>query len=327
MAHNLEEKADGTFSYIGVGEPAWHGLGKTVQHAMTAEQIIKEANQDYKVIKKPVQFRADGMYHTFNDKFVIVREDTKAPLGVCGKAWTPLQNDEAFKFFDALVDRKEAIYHTAGVLGKGERSWILAKLPSYIRVGSDDIIEEYALISNMFTGHDAVEIALVNIRVVCWNTLMMALAQAKGKRRISIPHTKDIVKQVEKAHEALGMFSQYSKDIEDAFNRMAKVKITDSILREYLDALLPKSMEDTETSPVTMSHKNRAKIEEFFEAGVGQDIKTARGTVFGMYQAVTGFTSHVKEYKDDTTKFKNLLIGGASYKMNQQAFELALTLI
>ncbi len=323
MAHNLElNEQTGKYSYVGVGQPAWHGLGKTVENALTSDEVVKESGQDYQVIKKPIEFEIGGKTRTFSEKFVICREDTFAPLGVCGRNWTPLQNDEAFKFFDAIVDRKEAIYHTAGVLGKGEKSWILAKLPSYIRVGNDDIIEEYALITNAFTGHDAVEIALTNIRVVCQNTLMMALAGAKGKRKISIPHTRDIVAQVERAHEALGLFSQYSKDVEAAFNRMAKVKITDAILRQYLDSLLPKSTD--EESPITMSHKNRITIEEFFVDGIGQDIKTAKGTMFGLYQAVTGFTSHVKDYANETAKFRNLLMGGASYKMNQKAFELAL---
>lgn len=327
--HNIEIKENGKASYVGVGEPAWHGLGTTFtdREGLTADEVVAESGQNYHVIKRPVQFEVKGKKYESPSKFVICREDTHAYLGICGTNWTPLQNAEAFKFFDAIVDRGEAIYHTAGVLGKGERSWILAKLPAYIRVGDGDIIEQYALVSNIFTGHDAIEIALVDLRVVCQNTLMAALAGAKGKRIISIPHTKDVVAQVQKAHEGLGLFSQYSKDIESAFKAMAKVKITDAILREYLDKLLPKSISESESSPKTMSRKNRAKIEEFFETGIGQDTKTARGTAFGLYQAVTGFASHVKEYKDDAAKFRNLLIGGASYRMNQKAFELALELV
>lgn len=328
MAHNIEfNEQKGTHSAVFVKEAAWHGLGTVVEGALTADEVLDKANMRYKVVKRPVKFNVGRQQHVFPGKFVISREDTDAPLGICGTNWTPLQNDEAFKFFDALIDRQEAIYHTAGVLGVGQRSWILAKMPNYIRVGVDDIIEEYVLISNMFTGHDAVEVMLTPIRVVCENTLMAALAGAKGGRKITIPHTRDILKQVEKAHEALGMFSQYSKDIEEVFNKMAKFQITDSILRTYLDELLPKSTSDTTLSPINMSHKNRWKIEEFFETGVGQDIVTAKGTLFGLYNAVTGFTSHVKEYQSETAKFKNLLIGGASFKMNQKAFDLALELV
>lgn len=329
---NIEvNEITGKHSYVGVGELPWHGFGKTFtdREALTAAQVVKESGQDYQVVKRPVMYttgEGSNDWRTFGDRFVITREDTHAPLGVCGRNWTPLQNSEAFKFFDAIVGRDEAIYNTAGVLGKGERAWILAKLPSYIRVGGDDIIEQYALISNTFTGHDAVHIALTDIRVVCANTLMAALAGARGKRIVSIPHTMDIVKQVEKAHEGLGLFSQYSKDMEDVFKKMSKVKITDAILRRYLDILLPKTTDET-TPEGAMSFKHRAGIEEFFEEGIGQDIKTANGTMFGLYNAVTGFTSHVKEYKNKDAKFKNLLVGGASYKMNQKAFEVALALM
>jgi len=328
MAHNIEfNEATQTHSVVTVGQKPWHGLGITVDGALTADEVLDKANMRYEVIKRPVKFTSKGKEIDFPGKFVITRKDTDAPLGICGTNWTPLQNDDAFKFFDPIVDRDEAMYHTAGVLGVGQRSWILAKLPSYIRVGNDDLIEEYALLSNMFTGHDAVEIALTTMRVVCENTLLMALAGAKGARRITIPHTRDIMKQVEKAHQALGMFSQYTKDMEDVFNKMAKFQITDEILRGYLDNLLPKSMSDSDSSPVTAAHKARWKIEEFFEIGVGQDITTARGTLFGLYNAVTGYTSHLKEYPSQDSKFKNLLIGGASYKMNQLAFDMALDLV
>ena len=336
--HNIEKnEATGTHSYFGVGEPAWHKLGTTIEKAVTAEEALKLANLDYTVQKRQAMFPVEedylesgsenGIYtikvKPVKNKFHSFRTDTGAVLGTVGKSWTPLQNRDAFRFFDALVDRDEAIYETGGVLGEGERAWILAKLPSHIRVGNgDDLIDEYILVSNGFNGKTAVEILLTPVRVVCNNTLLAALGSAKNK--VSIPHTPNIEVAIEKASEALGLFSQYNKDMEDVFNLMANKQVKQQQVDEFLNTLLPKNPENT---ALTQGDKYRMNIAKFFEAGVGQDMKTTHGTVFGLYNAVTGFTSHVKEYGNNEAKFKNLLVGGSSARMNQQAFDLALEMV
>jgi phage/plasmid-like protein (TIGR03299 family) len=212
MAHNIEyNEITKTHSVFVKGQAPWHGLGQLAEEAQTAEQLVIKANLGYGIEKVPVKF---GDNQTFDNRFVVQRTDTKAGLGIVGKDWTPLLNTEAFNFFDALIDRSEAIYESAGVLGKGEKAWILAKMPTYIRVGDGDMINEYVLISNAFTGKHAIEMKLTTVRVVCENTLAMALGE-KSLRSVTIPHTKDVLKKVEAAHKAMGMFSQYAKDLED----------------------------------------------------------------------------------------------------------------
>lgn len=334
--HDIElNEKKGTYSYFGVGEKAWHGLGQTVKEAVTAEKAIGLANLDYIVEKKPAMFPIDDILpepdaegnltikvKQVAGKFHSYRTDTGDVLGTVGSAWTPLQNVDAFRFFDSVVDKSEAIYHTAGVINKGERAWILAKMPDHIRVGKDDITENYVLISNGFNGTTAVQAAITPIRTVCENTLNMALNSAKQK--ISIAHTPNIDKAIEKAAEMLGIFNQYNKEMEEVYNQMARKMVSVDDVSLFLETLIPKK---EETTAKTKGDEYKEDILKFFETGVGQDIKTANGTVYGLVNAVTGFTSHVKEYTSGEAKMKNLLFNGTASRMNQKGFEIALEML
>ena len=135
MAHNLEQRGDQTSMFF-TGSVPWHQLGRKLDKPATAAEAMEAARLDYTVVKRPLK----AIIHTrhFADvpnAFATVRTDTNVVLGVVGSRYEPVQNADAFNFFDPLVDRDEAIYHTAGVLGKGEKVWLLAKLPDYIRVG------------------------------------------------------------------------------------------------------------------------------------------------------------------------------------------------
>lgn len=333
--HDIElNKKTGTHSYFGVGELPWHNLGITVEEAVNAEKAIELANLGYTVQKKPAMFPIGDIPEPNENgiitmsvkpvagKFHSYRTDTGDVLGTVGSAWTPLQNVDAFKFFDGVIDKEEAIYQTAGVLGKGERAWILAKLPAHIRVGKDDITEQYVLLSNGFTGTNGVVAAITPIRVVCSNTLNMALQGATSK--ISIAHTPNVDKAIEKAAEMLGIFNQYTQEMEDAFNVMATKSVTVDQTKGFIEALIPKN---EETKARTKADEYREGVLKFFEDGVGQDMPTTNGTLYGLVNAVSGFTSHVKEYTGAESKFKNLLLNGTSSRMNQTAMDMALELI
>jgi phage/plasmid-like protein (TIGR03299 family) len=195
MGHNLNT-SNGRASMFYVGDPPWHNLGIRLDHPATAEEAIEAAQLDYTVKKKPLRAVIHAKRHAeVGDHFATVRLDTGDVLGVVGSRYEVIQNRDAFAFFDALVGDDEAIYHTAGVLGKGERIWILAKLPDYIRVGKNDLVEKYLLLTNSHDGSSLVRAKLTPIRVVCQNTLSVALNGSEQEVRIR--HTANAREKLE----------------------------------------------------------------------------------------------------------------------------------
>ena len=172
MAHNLNE-ANGKTSMMYVNEVPWHKLGTKLENPATAAEAIQAAGLDFNVVKKTLTTTAPDL--PVVGHYATVRTDNLQVLGVVGSRYEPIQNRDAFTTFDELVGEGEAIYHTAGVLGKGERIWILAKLPDYIRVNGDDLVEKFLLLTNSHDGSGPVRVKLTPIRVVCENTLTVAL--------------------------------------------------------------------------------------------------------------------------------------------------------
>src|ERR1035437_1888576 len=190
MAHNIcINEETGKASVFVVKDPAWHNLGQVVDNALTAEEAIIQAGLDFEVNKRPLIYMSeDGTtMNPIANKSAMVRSDNQKCLGIVGNNYTPIQNKDAFCFFDNLVNRSEAIYHTAGALGQGEKIWILAKLPTDIVVGKDDLIKNYVLIYNSHDGSAAVTALLTPTRVVCSNTLASALYGATNK--VTVRHS------------------------------------------------------------------------------------------------------------------------------------------
>ena len=183
MAHNLNyNETTGKHSFFSVKEKAWHGLGKIVEQYPTSTEAIKFAGLDYTVEKRKL-FTYDSENNTANpdtdiiipeievpNYYATVRADTDQVLGVVGKDYEIVQNKDAFTFFDAIVGGDGIMYETAGALGKGERIFITAKLPDYIRIGNDDIIEKYLFLTTSHDGKSGIIAAFTPIRIVCNNS-------------------------------------------------------------------------------------------------------------------------------------------------------------
>src|ERR1035437_3760574 len=205
MAHNLLIQ-NGQASMFYIDEVPWHGLGVKLNGPATAQEAITAAQLDWKVVKLPLF--AGSKRLPVPDRFAVVRrtgdliQRTDPVLGVVSNEYTPLQNRQAFQFFDPIVGQNAAIFHTAGALGNGERVWILAKLPGHIRVAGDDLTEKYLLLSNSHDGKSSVTIKFTPVRVVCQNTLTLALNEGNVYRVI---HHADIQQTLKQTHEMLGL--------------------------------------------------------------------------------------------------------------------------
>lgn len=346
MAANININ-NGEASFFSVKEKAWHNLGLVLDKCPTSEEAIKYAGLDYEVQLAPIyanlegitveaakensnvlKIRNENFTEYFNarqvtGKYAPFRTDNGAVFGVVGSKYEVVQNKDAFSFFDAIVGEGEAIYETAGALGDGQIIFITAKLPTYIRVGNDDI-EKYLLFTMAHDGSAAIQAMFTPIRVVCNNTLTAAIRGAKDK--ISLRHTKNVKDKLEEAHKILGITNKLSEELYDIYNIMSKKSMDEANFEKYirqslgLDTILP-------TIELPTKSKNLIdNVKEYSVIGAGQNLEICKGTVYGAYQSITGYLQNVRNYKDDENRFSNTF-DGTSKKINDRAFSRALELI
>lgn len=324
MAHNISiNEETGKASLFVVKEPAWHGLGQVVPNALNAEEAIVAAGLDWEVEKTIGQYTFNGEVKNMKSTYATVRKDNGVALGTVGSGYTIVQNKDAFGFFDHLVNEKEAIYHSAGALGDGERIWLLAKLPTDIVIGKVDLIENYALVYNSHDGSGAVTAALTNVRVVCNNTLTAALKGTQNK--VTVRHTANVADRLKEAHKVLGIYNKYRVELEAALNVFA----TKNVNRELADLYLSKIYDsvDSEGKIVEAGKKNKQAILEVFESNVGgQDSPTCRGTLYGLYNATTFYYDNVVNYAGAQEKANSVWFGNSA-AMREWSFKKALELV
>lgn len=214
----------------------------------------------------------------------------------------------------------EAIYETAGVLGRGEKIWLLARLPTFIRIGKNDIIDKYLLLTNTHDGSSVVRAKLTPIRVVCQNTLSVALSGSEQEVRIR--HTRNAVEKLKEAHRLLGLTNQLYEELSAIFNRMQLRTITDKELLDYVQKLVPNNPDVEKNHART--ENIREKILELHEGGAGAE--WTRGTAFGLVNAVSEFTDHLQHTGNPEKRLKSVWFGsGAGLK--EKAFSQALELV
>jgi phage/plasmid-like protein (TIGR03299 family) len=315
VSHELNFK-EGRASMFYVSDPAWHNLGTKLDKPATAAEAIKAAQLGYVVAKKPLRAVIHGRKQSeVPSHFATVRMDTEAVLGVVGSRYQIIQNKDAFQFFDALVGEGEAIYETAGALGKGERIWILARMPGYIKVRGEDIVNKYLLLSNSHDGSSLVRARLTPVRVVCSNTLSIALSGSEEEVRIR--HTPSAVENLRQAHELLGLTNQLYNQLAVIFQKMSLKKISDRQLLNYVQTLVP---DNDEAQFKTRSDNIRNKILELHEDGAGSHF--SRGTVWGMYNAVTEYSDHLVHTNSPMKRLNSVWFGGGN-RFKERAFVLA----
>lgn len=342
MAHNINfNETTGKYSFFTVREKAWHGLGQIVQDYPTSSEAIKHAGLDFDVIKAPLYSKGAGLVmDQFGNisgdteievvgSFANVRSDNNAVLGIVGRDYQIVQNREAFSFFDAIVGGGDGIlYETAGALGAGERIFITAKLPGYIRVGNgDDVTEKYIFLTTSHDGSGSITAAFTPIRIVCQNTLNAAMHNKSNVVRIK--HTSNAKLRFEEAHKIMGIANNLTNDLEDIFNHWAKVDISDRQVKKLIEMALCPNKETYDAlikgAKDELSTVFKNTVEDAFSYAMVSDtqqMETTKGKLFGAYNAITGYYQNVKTYGSNEDKVKSIIMGGTAQQRGQKAFNL-----
>lgn len=342
MAHQLNfNNRTGKYSFFSVKEKAWHNLGQIIQEYPTSEDAIKFAGLDYEVEKSPLFTKGAGIIENSNgiemidselevpNYFANIRTDNNTVLGVVGKDYQIVQNREAFSFFDSIVGGGNGIlYETAGALGNGERIFITAKLPDYIRVGNgDDITEKYIFLTTSHDGSGSITAAFTPVRIVCQNTLNASLKNMSNVVRIR--HTAGAKQRLDDAHKVMGLANKLSTELESTFNHWAKIKVGDDEMKKLIQLALCPNKE-------TLNHLRKGNFDDvstvfkntvddafaYAMISESQQMKTTKGTLFGAYNSVTGYFQNVRSYKDNEAKLQSIVLGGTAQLKSQKAFDL-----
>lgn len=275
MAANVEKM-------FSVREKPWHGLGTIVMEAPSSSDALRLAGLDWDVVQEPVYTGCSELVAGYRAN---VRSSDRKVLGVVSDRYKVVQNVDAFSFTDTLLGQGVR-YETAGSLQEGRKVWLLARLPSeYIIAG--ERISPYLVFSNTHDGSGSVKVAVTPVRVVCNNTLNLALNTAS--RSFSMVHTGNIQDKIQEARDTLFMAEKYMDCLGTEFEQLRRQKVTDAQVREYIELLLPM---DEEPTPV--QSKNTLKLRRDMERRYydAPDLQKTGNNAYRFINAVSDFATH-----------------------------------
>lgn len=263
-------------------EKPWHGLGTMVAEAPNSKDALRLAGLNWKVLQEPVYTENEELIQGYKAN---VRDTDRKVLGVVTDRYKVIQNEEAFAFTDTLLG-EGVRYETAGSLQEGRRVWMLARLPREFIIGGERI-SPYMVFSNTHDGSGAVKTALTPIRVVCNNTLNLALRTAK--RSWSMIHTGDISGKIEEAKNTLLLADEYMTALGQEFENLRKIKLSEKQVLDYIKILLPME-ENYSLLQKRGVEKLRADMKmRYFDA---PDLKDVGNNGYRFVNAVSDFATH-----------------------------------
>ena len=311
MAHMVE-----TMAYA--GEVPWHGLGNKVDHKLSPKEMLKAAGLDWTVSKRPVYYadkpntwnlndpRGEAEMLRAEDHYVVVRDSDNRVLSSCGEGFVPFQNHETMSFFDKFTKSGQMEMDTAGSLSDGERIWGLAKLKSGFKLAGGDEIEGYLLMANSHKVGTAMTVMFTPIRVVCNNTITLALSQEGITGKFRVLHLQMFDEEIQKAaEEALGLSGQQMKQFKEQSEFLAKAKASKADIDNYIAELFQKNLlverAKSKEADLPPLHEEFSKMSrnvlEAIETSPGHDKDSAKGTWWGALNGVTYVMDHQSRSK------------------------------
>lgn len=265
-------------------ETPWHGLGTRVMEAPSSKEALYLSGLDWNVEQEPIYTETGNWIRGFKAN---IRNTDQKVLGVVTDRYRVIQNEEAFAFTDELLG--EGIrYETAGSLQGGRKVWLLAHLPhEYIIAG--ERISPYLLFSNTHDGSGAIRAAVTPIRVVCNNTLNLALNTAK--RSWSTIHTGDIRSKLEEAKNTLFMANAYMDELGREFEKLRRKKLTEKQVMEYIGLLIPLDDNGTAQQKKNVTRLHNDMKMRYFDA---PDLQDVGHNAYRFINAVSDFATHAE---------------------------------
>ena len=318
------------------GEVPWHKEGVKLDQPANMEEAIKAGGLDWEVGMVPLRTDEDPPSKV-GTRLAIARKDRpkghpERVLGVTHKGFKPLQNREGIRIFDAIFGKGKRVYHTGGYLGAGEVIWLMAELPRNIQVEKGDKVIPYALFTNSHNGSIAIDFRLTTVRVVCQNTLSLALKDNDKKTFFKHAHQGDYADLQSEVEVFFADTLKAVDNLETQFKKMLDRKFDDDITKDYIEKVFPiplrpkraefdKRVEALFRSRVEKIKNARMKIAHLRLYGKGADLPGVKDSLWGTFNAVLEYVDHYE--KNGGANISSSLFGpGAALK--RKAFGLAL---
>ena len=277
-------------------ERPWHGLGTRVEEAPSSREALRLAGLDWQVLQKPIMTTDGQMVKGFRAN---VRDRDSRVLGVVTDRYKVVQNGDAFAFTDDLLG-EGVTYETAGSLQDGRKTWLLAELPQRYIISGDEIAP-YLVFMNAHDGSGSIKVAMTPVRVVCMNTLNLALATAK--RCWSTAHTGDIRAKIEDARDTLLFAETYMGELGKAVERLRQIKLSDRQVMAYIDQLFPLYEDPT---PIQKKNLLRMKEDVRIRYADAPDLQHVGKNGYRFINAVSDFATHAKPLRESATHRESL---------------------
>lgn len=303
------EALDGKFCMAYTGETPWHGLGQKVLPDLTPLQMLKQANLDWKVNRFPLFANCgNGIEAKVENKEALVRDRDNKVLSIISNDWNPVQNHEAFEFFNDFVMKGQMEMHTAGSLREGQMVFALAKIKESFDVFGGDQVDSYLLFSNPHEYGRTIDVRFTPIRVVCNNTLTLALSRKNDDGVVRVDHRKPFDAFAVKA--LLEIATMKLDDYKKAALFLGSKKYNNDTLTEYFQTIFPLTSNKKKKE---ISRNARVAL-EIVEQQPGAEF--AKGTWWNGYNAVSFMTDHVIGHDYDK-RFFNSQFGNTRVKKVQ----------
>ena len=277
-------------------EKPWHGLGTVVREAPTSENALRLAGLDWNVVQEAIYTPCREKIEGFKAN---VRDTDRKVLGVVSDRYKVVQNVEAFSFTDELLGHGVR-YETAGSLSGGRRVWLLARLPrEYIIAG--ERISPYLVFSNTHDGSGSVKVAVTPVRVVCNNTLNLALETAQ--RSFSMVHTGNISDKITEARDTLFKAESYMDRLGAEFEQLHQQKVTDAEVQKYIELLIPMESNATRTQEKNVNRLREDLAMRYYDA---PDLQKVGKNAYRFINAVSDFATHAEPLRRTANYNENL---------------------
>ena len=295
------------------GDLPWHGLGTYCPEPVTVAEALKHGGLLWRVDKVDLETKEVPSASVLMRKAIVrldrPKGDKRRVLGVAHRGFAPLQNEDGALLFDAIFGQGRPVYHTGGYLKNGEVVWLLAKIDRPLEITPGDVVQPYALYTNSHDGSVAIHMRLTTVRVVCQNTLVLALSEKRFGHAFRRSHQGSLRIHAAAAQAFFRETIQGLQEVALSFSALSRKGCRDETAGQVIDALLPLPGEPrgVGTNPglkaawdarVEAVKAARVKIKALREVGNGANLPGSRGTFWGLLNAVLEFVDHHQKTKE-----------------------------